>query len=241
MENIKLGIAYDGTNYCGWQKQNKLKTIQGELENVISKYLNEDINLIGAGRTDSGVHAENQVANFKINNNLDLQKFKFAINKMLSSDISINNIELADENFSARFSATSRKYIYRISTQKNPFLNRFTWQINYDLDFDSMNEAAKIISQQSNFKLLSKNESDTHNFMAIIHKSLLTKTENEFVYQIDANRFLRGMVRGIIGLIVDVGRKKVTIDNVTKYFNGESFPVMFAPPNGLCLKNVLYD
>ena len=140
MFNYKLTIQYDGTQYAGWQIQANALTIQGVISKSIEQILQKEINLIGSGRTDSGVHALGQVANFVLGSELDLFKFKYSLNSVLPDDISITNVESVDEKFHARFSAKRRSYIYLISNQKSPFFDRYSYTLFSGFDHDRMNE-----------------------------------------------------------------------------------------------------
>ena len=241
MSNYKMDIAYDGTDFYGWQRQKKGKTVQGKIEEVISQYLQEKITLVGAGRTDSGVHAEKQVANFHSKQKIKITEFENSINKMLGSEISIKNLKLVRNDFSARFNAKSREYVYRISTIKNPLQNRYTWNVTYNLNFKLMNRVINLLSKQKSFKKLTKAKIDLHNFNLTIYKMKMKKQKNEIHFTIKSSRFLQGMVRGIVGLLVDVGREKITYEQVLNLFKGNTIPIMYAPACGLCLKNVYYS
>ena len=139
MFNYKITIQYDGTQYAGWQIQENATTVQEVISESIENILQEKINLIGAGRTDAGVHALGQVANFTTGRELDLYKFKYSVNSVLPSDISIAKIEIAEENFHARFSAKKRSYIYLISYQKSPFFDRYSYTLFMDFDLNKLN------------------------------------------------------------------------------------------------------
>ena len=143
MYNYKLTIQYDGALYAGWQMQENAVSVQEVIKKSIEQIIREEVNLIGAGRTDSGVHALGQVANFKFNKELELNKFNYSLNSVLPDDISVNKIEIVDENFHSRFSAKRRSYIYLISKSKTPFYNRYSYSYYSALDPEILNQISK--------------------------------------------------------------------------------------------------
>ncbi|MFI5237614.1 MAG: tRNA pseudouridine synthase A, partial [Ignavibacteriales bacterium] len=145
MFNYKITIQYDGTRYAGWQIQENATTIQEVISNSLGQILQEDINLIGAGRTDAGVHALGQVANFKLSKELDLFRFKHSLNSVLTHEISITNVESVEENFHARFNAKKRSYIYLISNQKSPFFDRYSYTLFSEFNQAKLNELSKAL------------------------------------------------------------------------------------------------
>ncbi len=149
MKNFKLTIQYDGTNYSGWQIQENSSTIQQKITDAVEVILKEKVNLIGSGRTDAGVHAAGQTANFKTEKNFDLSKFRYSLNSILPSDISILKIEEAAANFNARFDAKKRSYIYLISTYKSPFLHPYSYFYSGGLEIKVLNNLSKFNFRQT--------------------------------------------------------------------------------------------
>ena len=168
MFNYKLTIQYDGTNYAGWQIQDNALSIQEVISNSIKQILQEEINLIGSGRTDTGVHALGQVANFIVSQQLDLSKFKYSLNAVLPKDISIINIETVEENFHSRFSAKRRSYIYLISSQKSPFFERYSYTLFSELNSEKLNELSSTLIGVKDFTSFSKINTEVQNNQSLI-------------------------------------------------------------------------
>jgi tRNA pseudouridine38-40 synthase len=202
MFNYRMTIQYDGTKYSGWQIQENALTVQEVLTKSIEQISQEEINLIGAGRTDTGVHALGQVANFLIGKELDLYRFKYSLNSVLPDDISITAIELADEKFHARFSAKKRSYIYLISNYKSPFFDRYSYNLFSELDQDKLNELCPLLIGVQDFSSFSKNNPDVQNKICEIYEARWRRQKNFFIFYIEANRFLYGMVRAIVGSLL---------------------------------------
>ncbi len=213
-----ITLAYNGTNYHGWQIQPNANSVQETLEQALSTILGRPIFIVGAGRTDTGVHAKKMIAHFDVEDELtDTFGLVSRLNKFLPPDISINKIERVSDDLHARFSAISRTYKYYITTQKNPFTTNMAWQTFGTLDFDKMNEAARCLFNYIDFTSFSKLHTDTKTNNCKIMQAEWTKIdENEFVFTIRADRFLRNMVRAIVGTLVDVGRGKISIDEFCK-------------------------
>jgi len=244
MYNYKLLIEYKGTNYFGWQKQkNTDKTIQNIIESSIIKITGKKIKLTGAGRTDSGVHALNQVANFKSENRLEKKKFLYSLNSILPEDISIKNLMIAGTDFHSRYSAVRREYIYKISADKKAVENQFYYKLNYDLDFEKIDEFIKIITGYKSFRSLCKNKTDKHNFMCYLYFITYTfrNRKRDMIFKISASRFLHSMVRGIIGCLVDIGRNKLDLKDTTdKFLKGEKIRTTYLPSKALFLNKIYY-
>ncbi len=202
MFNYRMTIQYDGTKYSGWQIQENALTVQEVLAKSIEQISQEKINLIGAGRTDTGVHALGQVANFLISRELDLYRFKYSLNSVLPDDISITAIELADEKFHARFSAKKRSYIYLISNHKSPFFDRYSYNLFSELNQDKLNELCSVLIGVQDFTSFSKNNPDVQNKICEIYEARWRRQKNFFIFYIEANRFLYGMVRAIVGSLL---------------------------------------
>lgn len=202
MFNLKLTIQYDGTNYAGWQIQENALSIQAVISNSIKQILQEDINLLGAGRTDAGVHALGQVANFTVSQQLDLFKFKYSLNSVLPKDISITNIETVDEGFHSRFSARKRAYIYLISNQKSPFFERYSYTLYSELNSEKLNKLSSTLIGTHDFTSFSKINPEVQNKICEVFEARWRSQKNLLIFYIEANRFLYGMVRAIVGSLL---------------------------------------
>lgn len=242
MQNYKIVISYDGTDYCGWQRQPDRKTIQGLLENALFKLCSKKINVIGAGRTDAGVHAQGQVAHFKISLNLSDKELFRALNGQLSQDIRIISLKSVDTNFHARKMAKSKIYQYRIfnSPDISPFLFRYVLQWSSPLDVESMEEAAKHFIRDADFTPFSSNR-----FLHPVRKvfrSEIIKKGKEIIYMVEANGFLRYMVRTMVGTLLEIGRGRIPPDSICELFKQgkRSLESPTAPAHGLCLMKVKY-
>ena len=209
MFNYKLTLQYDGTRYAGWQIQENALSVQEVIKSSIQKILQEEINLIGAGRTDTGVHALGQVANFTLNKELDLFKFKYSINSVLPEDVSITKIESVDEKFHSRFSARKRSYIYLISNQKSPFFDRYSYNYYSELNPQKLNDISSLLIGSKDFTSFSKVNTDAENKNCEVFEARWRKRKNLFIFYIEANRFLYGMVRAIVGTLL----KAYSIEN----------------------------
>ncbi|MBU0571585.1 MAG: tRNA pseudouridine(38-40) synthase TruA [Candidatus Omnitrophica bacterium] len=244
MNTVKLAIAYDGTDYRGWQVQASGKTIQGEIEKAIKKIFGKDHRLHGSSRTDSGVHAAGQVAHFKTSNMIPADKVPAALNSVLPKDIAILKAEYAEKEFHSRFDARSKQYRYRIfcSREKDPFNQRYVWCLSYWLDLSLMKKEAEVLIGRHDFKAFQasdkKERSSTRN---ILHLDIVKK--GSFItINIEADGFLYNMVRNIVGTLVDIGRGHLPPGSMKKILDSrdrtQAGPT--APPEGLCLREVKY-
>jgi tRNA pseudouridine38-40 synthase len=242
MFNYRMTIQYDGTKYSGWQIQENALTVQEVLTNSIEKILQEKISLIGAGRTDTGVHALGQVANFLISKELDLYRLKYSLNSVLPDDISINTIELTDEKFHARFSAKNRSYIYLISNYKSPFFDRYSYNLFSELNHDKLNELSSVLIGEQDFTSFSKNNPDVQNKTCEIYEARWRRQKNFFIFNVEANRFLYGMVRAIVGSLL----KAYSTETGTEYLRNvilqkdRNAAADAVPAKGLFLYKVKY-
>ena len=237
-----IEIAYNGGSYFGWQKQPEQITVQEVLEKSMSTILREDIKLVGAGRTDTGVHAEQLYAHFDSNELSHISKLIFRINSFLPSDIAIKNILEVTENAHARFDAVKREYQYKIAFGKDPFSQTFAFQLYRHPNVKLMNQGAEMLLAYTDFQCFSRSKSDVKTFNCKIEKAEW-KWENGFlVFTIIADRFLRNMVRAIVGTLLDVGFNKTTLlqfrDILESKNRGQAGAS--APAHGLYLKQVVY-
>jgi tRNA pseudouridine38-40 synthase len=215
MNNYKLTIQYDGTNYSGWQIQSNANSVQQEIIKAINIILKEEVNLIGSGRTDAGVHALGQVANFRTEKEIDLYKFKFSLNSVLPDDISITSIEKTDENFHSRFDARKRTYLYLISQTKSPFFKRFSYFYPEKINTVFLNEVSKLFLGKKNFSAFCKKQSEVENKVCDVSEISWSSEYDLIIFKISADRFLHGMVRAIVGTLLNSQKK----DNAVKYIN----------------------
>lgn len=248
----KITLAYDGTNYGGWQRQNNATTVQEVLEASLSKVCRQPIYLAGCGRTDSGVHASYYVAHFDTpstdlvaNNkdNLDNDQVIFRINKLLPSDISVFSIEATTDEFHSRFTARKRTYQYHIRYKKSAFHPKYAWWYQPNLDVEAMNEASKLILGDNNFAAFCKGEIPRNNPNCVVFQAEWIKTTEEIIFTIQANRFLRNMVRSLVKALVEVGTHKITVQDFKDILDsgvGRNEIGRSVPPNGLFLCNVEY-
>jgi len=241
--NFKLIVQYDGTDYCGWQIQKNQTTIQGVLKDCVQKITKKkNVNIIGSGRTDSGVHSLGQVVNFKLRTNMNALQMLKALNAILPKDIKIFKSEIVDMNFNARFSALKRSYLYKINLDESPFNYRFIWPLSKDYNFEVLEECAKIILSKNNFYNFCKSSKDIDNYNCIIYKSCWSRKDKELNYNIIANRFLHHMVRMLVGTMIEVSNGKINVDDFSKLFDSDfkKKNILTAPSKGLYLFKVTY-
>ena len=208
-----IEFSYNGTNYHGWQKQPNANTVQEEMEKCMSVLLQEEIDLMGAGRTDAGVHATQMFAHFDSDTIIDTEKIVSKLNSFLPSDISIVRIFIVKEDIHARFTAIGRTYKYYVSTEKNIF-NPNTYLFFKKLDVDKMNEACKYLMGEQDFTSFSKLHTDTFTNNCDITKAIWEQEGVNFVFTISANRFLRNMVRSVVGTLLDVGYGRIEVEEI---------------------------
>jgi len=217
-----ITLSYDGSAYHGWQIQPNGISVQETLQKALSTLLRKDIDVVGAGRTDAGVHATMMVAHFDLfadteeegTSSRDCRQLVYKLNKILPPDIAVQRVEPVSDDMHARFSATSRTYHYFVHLQKNPFRRNYSWQLYGNIDFHRMNEAAKVLLEYSDFTSFSKVNTDTKTNDCTITEARWEELEpGIWRFTITANRFLRNMVRAIVGTLIEVGRGKLTIED----------------------------
>ncbi|MEL4455565.1 tRNA pseudouridine(38-40) synthase TruA [Lutimonas vermicola] len=205
-------LSYHGKNYHGWQIQPNEISVQEIIEKALSLLLKQEISIVGCGRTDSGVHASQFFFHFDIDATIDKRKLKFKLNSFLPKDIAIFRITRVQEDAHARFSAVSRSYQYRISLVKNVFENDLSLQLSENhLDIDKMNRAALLLMDYIDFKSFSKNKTDVKTFDCTISEAFWEREGENLTFHISANRFLRNMVRAIVGTLLEVGKNRMSI------------------------------
>ncbi len=262
-----IHLSYDGTRYHGWQVQPHAITVEGELERCLSILLRQSVDVVGAGRTDAGVHARHMVAHLDVDlpslttSGVDMSTLWHRLNRLLPTDIHINKVESVPPHMHARYSATARTYHYYIATQPNPFSRQYTWQTNYRLDFDAMNHAAALLMEYNDFACFCKSHTDVKTTLCDVMEAQWLPmagdsvssimpfmpsegkaTPTQWYFHIKANRFLRNMVRAIVGTLVEVGRGRMTIEQFRDVIEGrqrtnagESMPA-----NALFLERIDY-
>lgn len=208
-----IQLSYDGAAYHGWQKQPNARSVQQTLQEALSTLLQTDIEVVGAGRTDAGVSARMMVAHFETSKACDNEQLVYKLNKLLPHDIAVQRIWEVPDEMHARFSATSRTYHYYIHTRKDPFVRQYSWLVTFPLDFARMNEAASRLPDFDDFTSFSKVNTDTKTNLCNVTEAHWTREgENTWRFTITANRFLRNMVRAIVGTLIEVGRGRMTVD-----------------------------
>lgn len=237
-----IKLAYNGTPYNGWQIQPNAPSVQETLNKAFSVLLHSEISLMGAGRTDTGVHAREMYAHFDFDATFDTQKLVYKLNSFLPKDIVIYAIFSVADEAHCRFDATKRTYEYHINTFKDAFLQEQSWYLNQKLDVDLMNEAAKLLLQHTNFQSFSKVNTDVNTFDCTIFEAHWTQKDNKLIFTISANRFLRNMVRSIVGTLVNIGLHKINLDDFKSIIESKNrekagFSV---PAHGLYLTKIKY-
>jgi tRNA pseudouridine38-40 synthase len=242
MRDIKLLIEYDGTNFVGWQSQTNGRSVQEEITKVLDQILQEPINLIGSGRTDAGVHARGQVASFRTNSQLGVGSMMSGLNGILPEDIYIHAVEEVGEGFNARYDAKERVYRYFISMKPTAIGRHYQWYVKYDLNLVSMNAVAAQIIGDHDFESFCKYDAEVKDHRCTVTKSIWRETPGTYQFEIRANRFLHGMVRALVGTMVDVGRGFIPVASFKEILSARDRRKagMAAPPQGLFLEEVIY-
>ncbi len=242
MNNYKLLIQYDGTNYSGWQIQLNANSVQQEITNAIKTLTTENVNLIGSGRTDAGVHAFGQVANFRTELELESYRFLYSLNSMLPRDISILSMDNVDKDFHSRFDAKKRSYLYFFINYKSPFYFKYSCFHNKKLNCKSLNELSKALIGKNDFTSFAKKKKETENTVCTIYNAYWKESKGIVIFYIQADRFLHGMVRTITGTILKLHEEKKSAVALQEIINSKNRceAGMSLPPNGLFLYKVKY-
>lgn len=238
MTRIRIDISYKGTKYHGWQIQENAHTVQEELNKALSILFRENVETVGCGRTDTGVHAKQYTAHFDCSAIPEpLPKLHHKLNTILDSDIAVFDLRETYPGFHARFDAVRRTYKYFIHSRKDPFKNEYSTFIHYQPDADAMNDAANFLTGNKDFSSFCKSHSDVENNFCNVFQVHWERAGDDYSFTVSANRFLRNMVRAMVGTMLDVGRGKITTTDFLNILNaknrckaGES-----APPQGLFL------
>lgn len=237
-----IEFSYNGKAYHGWQFQPNAISVQQVLEEAFSKLLRTEIKVMGAGRTDAGVHASQMFAHFDIDQSFEIESIIFKLNCYLPKDIAIQSIFEVDAKAHARFNAVSRTYKYRIGTKKNVFSSDVSYHLFFPLDIERMNDACKILFQYKDFQCFSKSNTDVKTYNCHIKEAFWKFDDDELIFTITADRFLRNMVRSIVGTLIEIGLGKMDVEklhDVIKSKNrGEAG--YSVPAQGLTLTTIVY-
>jgi tRNA pseudouridine38-40 synthase len=235
-------ISYQGTHYSGWQSQPNARGIQAVVEDALSKILRSRIEIVASGRTDAGVHCEQQFFHADIPVAIEAEQLRYKLNSFLPKDIAIQSVVPVLPEAHARYDAVERAYEYRIMREKNPFLQDFRWHYFKSLNLKTMNEAAALLTGAQDFESFSKVNTDVNHFLCDIKRAQWTEHGNDLVFGIAANRFLRGMVRAIVGTLINVGSGMITVNDFSTIVKSRDRRKAGAnvPPQGLFLVEVKY-
>ena len=243
MTKIKLTIEYDGTNFCGWQSQKNGVSIQDTVERALGKYFDcEFIRIYGAGRTDNGVHAKGQVVHFVTDKTVNCYKLCLGVNLNLPDSVAVTNAEVVADDFDARFSAVSKTYCYRVyvSPTRRPLLDTTHAQVYKPLDVSAMQEAATILGGTHDFSAFQKTGSNLKGTVRTINSFDVSAIGDVITFTVNGNAFLYNQVRIMCGLLVEVGKGKLTLDDVRAMLDGTRLKFRTLPAKGLTLEKVYY-
>jgi len=243
MHRYFVRLSFKGTRYHGWQVQPNAVTVQEVLERAFSILLGENTGITGAGRTDAGVHASFYICHLDLSKEIvDRDKLVYRLNRFLPEDISINGIWKVPADAHARFTAISRTYKYYINTEKDPFITGTSWYYNRKLNMEKMNSAACLLKKYSDFSSFSRLHSDVRTNLCRILFAEWIAVDDKLVFTIKADRFLRNMVRAIVGTMIDVGRGKISEEDFTKIIEAKDRCAagVSAPAKGLFLADIEY-
>ncbi|NQX81935.1 MAG: tRNA pseudouridine(38-40) synthase TruA [Flavobacteriaceae bacterium] len=238
-----IEISYLGKNYHGWQIQPDQSSVQGCIIDMLSKILNTKMTIYGAGRTDTGVHSSQMFAHFDCEKELDIYKKLYQFNALLPNDIVIKDIFRVKNEAHARFDALSRTYQYHISTDRNPFETDLVWLLfNINLDIEAMNEACNEMMTHTNFKCFSKSKTQVNTYDCDITEAYWIKKNGQYIFTISANRFLRNMVRSIVGTMIEIGKGQINRSDFIEIIKSENRcnAGISVPAKGLFLTKIEY-
>lgn len=241
---LLIRVEYDGTNYSGWQIQPNAPSIQQELERAWYKLTGVQTGVFGAGRTDAGVHGRGQIAHIRLEDDFRIPEHKIAIafNSRLPKDIRIAAVQITERDVQARFDAIAREYSYLISTQESVFYRNFCWQVRFPFDVHRLHDAARLFLGVHNFTTFSKINHDTKNYVCSVSECSWTELKHGAKLRIKADRFVYGMVRSLVGVMMDIARNRRTVEEVSSSLDLQDrrFISPLAPPEGLVLEKVYY-
>jgi len=242
MPRFRMLIDYDGSAYCGWQIQTNNKTVQGEIQAALGVILKESCLVTGAGRTDTGVHARGQVAHAVLSNLPDLKRLKRSLNGILDPDIRIKDIADVSDDFHARYSAKWRIYHYQIAKSPQALIRNQCWLMAIPLDIDKMNDAAGRIIGEYDFTAFCRANMEVKNHVCTVIDANWRNKEELIIFSIKANRFLHGMVRALVGTLVDIGRGRLPVGEIENIISSKDrkYASQSAPAKGLILEKIIY-
>jgi tRNA pseudouridine38-40 synthase len=237
-----IELSYNGKAYHGWQNQPNAISVQQVLEEALSVLMQTKIEVVGAGRTDTGVHASQMFAHFDVEFEIDISTLVYKLNAILPNDIAIHDIFRVKEDAHARFDAISRTYHYKISTSKNVFTNDFAYRFQLPLNVEKMNEACKILLRYKDFQCFSKSNTDVKTYHCNIEKAEWIEDHNGLTFTITADRFLRNMVRAIVGTMINIGLGKIQVKDLITIIGSKnrSEAGYSVPAHGLYLTQITY-
>ena len=243
MSRYFIHLAYNGANYCGWQTQPELPTVQQTFEEALSTLLREKIVVVGCGRTDTGVHASDFYAHFDSESGFECNQLTFKLNSFLPADLAVFEIFKVRDNAHARFDATARTYQYHVSDKRLPFKQGLYSRIYFTPDIDAMNEAASLLMEYEDFTSFAKLHTQVKTNICHLSEAHWDSMGDEFVFTIRSNRFLRNMVRSVTGTLLDVGRGKLSLNGLRQIIEQKDRCAagVSMPPQGLFLTKVEYD
>lgn len=243
MSRYFIHLAYNGANYCGWQTQPELPTVQLTFEEALSTLLREKIAVVGCGRTDTGVHASDFYAHFDSESEINGEQLTFKLNSYLPADLAVYEVFKVKDNAHARFDATARTYQYHVSDRRLPFRQGLYSRIYFSPDIQAMNEGAKVLMEYEDFTSFAKLHTQVKTNICHLSMAHWDTVGEELVFTIRSNRFLRNMVRSVTGTLLDVGRGKLSIDDLRRIIEQKDRCAagVSMPPQGLFLTKVDYN
>lgn len=244
--NFKLLLSYDGSRYRGWQRLSDSEmTIQGKLENVLTRMVGDTVEVIGSGRTDAGAHALAQVANFHCHTQMTCEQIKGYLSQYLPEDIGVKSVSAVDERFHSRYNAKTKTYRYRVWSSEEPcvFERKYVWKVDGPLDIDAMREGASQFLGEHDFLAFCSNKHFKKSSVRTIYSFDIEREGPELVFKVCGNGFLYNMVRIMVGTLIDVGLQKLPADAITPILDSRvrENAGQTAPPQGLCLMEVSYE
>lgn len=243
MPNYKLVIEYDGTRFYGWQVQPAVRTVQGELQAALAQFLREPVQLSVAGRTDRGVHALAQVANFRATHSWAPERIRHAINGLTGNDVVIRDVTIVDNEFHARFDAKARQYKYVLTKRPLAIGRQYAAYIRHPLNLDLIRTATALLLGEHQFAAFSQKMPDEKHYLCNVELAEWMDEDDRLRFRIRANRFLHGMVRLLVGTLLQVGRDKLAVSEFERMLRSEKHghPVVKAPAHGLFLEHIIYE
>tara|TARA_Y100000590_G_scaffold365043_1_gene423735 strand:- start:22457 stop:23191 length:735 start_codon:yes stop_codon:yes gene_type:complete len=243
LANFRIDVEYDGTDFFGWQLQPERRTVQGELEEALTRINGgELVRVHGAGRTDAGVHAKGQVANFTLPKEWEATKLRRAINGNSREDVTVRECTIQQDDFHSRFSAVKRFYRYSCFLGTSPMVRRFAWELNDHISLDALNACASLLTGDIDFTSFCKHVPRQENRRCLVNLSQWINSGSFVIFEIEANRFLQHLVRCLVGTMIEVALGRMTVDRFGEILDekNSAAKVVRAPARGLCLEKVSY-